>query len=125
VEWSADRQAAKAATGAKSEATAGKTRAKRAKGAAATKAAGRREATTKRCPRCDAAPLDVVTPATGAAYYACPAGGCGFTLPVGARRRGVPCPRCGGVVLERRETGVDAPAWSCARAGCDYRVAAS
>ena len=73
----------------------------------------------KRCPRCDRAALDVVDGPAGAAYR-CPGAGCGFALPVGARRRAIPCPQCGGTVLERR--GTAASAWACARAGCDYRV---
>jgi ssDNA-binding Zn-finger/Zn-ribbon topoisomerase 1 len=45
---------------------------------------------------------------------------CGFTLPVGSRRRAAPCPRCGGVVLERRGDA-GRPAWQCARSpACDY-----
>ncbi|MFL5576253.1 MAG: DNA topoisomerase, partial [Gemmatimonadaceae bacterium] len=91
--------------------------------------------TDKPCPRCGASTLAIVTPADGAApYYACAgdAGGCGFTLTVGARRRGAPCPKCGGVVLERRtpsRAGGGATAgppgvWACAKApGCDYQAA--
>jgi DNA topoisomerase-1 len=147
VEWSTPkpgdegaRREARGARGAKStkgakgtkstSGTKGATGVKRARaGAASAPPAERREATTKRCPRCAAAALDVVTPAAGAAHYACPAPGCRFTLPVGARRRGTPCPRCGGVVLERRAaaTRATAPAvaWACARAGCDYEAVAS
>jgi predicted RNA-binding Zn-ribbon protein involved in translation (DUF1610 family) len=69
-----------------------------------------------------AATLDVATPvdpSTGAPRYACPDATCGFTLPLGARRRRLPCPECGGVVLERRDEAT--PAWRCARApACGY-----
>jgi len=57
----------------------------------------------------------------GVPIYSCAdRGSCGFTLPVGSRRRAAPCPRCGGVVLERRDAA-GRPAWRCAKApGCDY-----
>lgn len=74
--------------------------------------------TDKRCPRCASATLEIRTPtAAGTPSYACPGAACGFTLPLGARRRRTPCPTCGGVVLERREGGT--PAWRCARE-CGY-----
>ena len=86
-----------------------------------------REATDKPCPKCGAASLEIVTPADGAPYYACPDRGCRFTLPVGSRRRVTPCPTCGGVVVERRPrpkpgaTAAGAPFWSCARyPACSY-----
>jgi DNA topoisomerase-1 len=84
-------------------------------------------ATDKRCPKCSARNLLLVTPneaAAGVAMFACDDRGCGFTLPVGARRRKEPCPSCGGVVIERRQrptatqsargAGGD-PYWCCAR----------
>ena len=80
-----------------------------------------RVATEKQCPRCEQALLDQVTSAGGAAAYVCPGDGCGFTLPVGVRRRAAPCPRCGGVMLARRDGGE--AAWTCARATCGHRVA--
>ena len=75
--------------------------------------------TGKRCPRCERASLDVAEGPAGAVYR-CPGAGCGFTLPVGARRRAVACPQCGGTVVERR--GTTASAWVCARAGCGYQT---
>jgi len=78
-------------------------------------------ATEKQCPRCEQALLDQVASAGGAAAYVCPGDGCGFTLPVGVRRRAAPCPRCGGVMLARRDGGE--AAWTCARATCGHRVA--
>jgi hypothetical protein len=72
--------------------------------------------TAKGCPRCGAATLEVrtpVNPAVGAPCYACPDAACGFTLPLGARRRRHPCAACAGVMLERRDGA--APEWRCAR----------
>jgi DNA topoisomerase-1 len=72
--------------------------------------------TDKGCPRCGARALEVRTPTNPAAdapCYACPDAACGFTLPLGARRRRLPCPACAGVMLERRDGA--APEWRCAR----------
>ena len=83
-----------------------------------------RSTTDKPCPRCGAPALSVLVPSDGGVpIYSCAdRGSCGFTLPVGSRRRAAPCPRCGGVVLERRDDG-GRPLWTCARApGCDYRA---
>jgi DNA topoisomerase-1 len=110
-----------AATTATAAATAAAPRPRAKRGRAAAPA-WTRQPTDKRCPRCDAATLDVATPtdpAAGAPRYACPQTACGFSLPLGARRRRLPCPECGGVVLERRDGPT--PAWRCARApGCGY-----
>jgi len=84
-----------------------------------------RSSTDKPCPRCGAKSLAILVPSDGGVpSYACDdAARCGFTLPVGSRRRAAPCPHCGGVVLERRDAA-GRPHWTCARApGCDYRVA--
>ncbi len=80
-----------------------------------------RRKTDKPCPRCERGLLEIVGAASGdAGSYVCPDAGCGFTLPVGARRRAAPCPRCGGVVVERSDAR-GRPWWACARRpGCDY-----
>ncbi len=82
-----------------------------------------RDATHRPCPRCTRATLDVVTPSGEAPFWACTDRGCGFTLPVGARRRATACPDCGGVVLERRRTD-GTSYWECARhPACAYEAA--
>ena len=81
-----------------------------------------RTTTDKPCPRCGAPALSILVPSDGGVpIYSCAdRASCGFTLPVGSRRRAAPCPRCGAVVLERRDEG-GRPAWRCAKApGCDY-----
>jgi DNA topoisomerase-1 len=81
-----------------------------------------RSTTDKPCPRCGAPALSVLVPSDGGVpIYSCAdRKACGFTLPVGSRRRAAPCPRCGGVVLERRGDA-GRPAWQCARSpACDY-----
>jgi ssDNA-binding Zn-finger/Zn-ribbon topoisomerase 1 len=84
-----------------------------------------RDATDRPCPRCAHATLDVVTPSGAAPFWACTDRACGFTLPVGARRRATACPDCGGVVLERRRAD-DASYWQCARhPACGYEAARS
>ena len=91
--------------------------AERSRGAASSVAEhATRVATTKRCPSCERAMLDVVTPAQGAPSYGCQDATCGFALPVGARRRASDCPRCGGVVLEQRRSRE----WACARRTCGW-----
>jgi hypothetical protein len=72
-----------------------------------------RQPTDKRCPRCAGAALDVMTPtdpSTGAPRYACPEAACGFTLPLGARRRRLPAPTagpwCSNVATRPRPRGV-------------------
>jgi ssDNA-binding Zn-finger/Zn-ribbon topoisomerase 1 len=86
-----------------------------------------RDATDRPCPRCAQATLDVVTPSGESPFWACTDAVCGFTLPVGSKRRAAPCPHCGGVMLERRRTGAapDAPSfWQCARhPACDHEAA--
>ncbi|MGZ8494214.1 MAG: type I DNA topoisomerase, partial [Gemmatirosa sp.] len=72
-----------------------------------------RDATTRPCPRCAASTLDVVTGVDGVSAWTC-AAACGFTLPVGARRRAAPCERCGGAMVERGAR------WRCAR--CDHEA---
>ncbi|WP_158508946.1 type I DNA topoisomerase [Gemmatirosa kalamazoonensis] len=103
-----------------------------ARTAGSKKAALRREATDKTCPKCGAAKLGILTPddpAAGAPFYACEDRKCRFRLPVGARRRKAGCPKCGGVVLERwvtpDATAVPAEAvWRCAKhPTCDYEAA--
>ncbi|MFL5581218.1 MAG: type I DNA topoisomerase [Gemmatimonadaceae bacterium] len=82
-----------------------------------------RATTDKQCPKCGREKLVILTPTSpqmGAAFYACESRECGFTLPLGARRRRDPCPQCGGVVLERRrkpsaEGQPGEPFWSCAK----------
>ncbi len=85
-----------------------------------------RDATDRPCPRCAQATLDVVTPSGESPFWACTDPVCGFTLPVGSKRRATPCPHCGGVMLERRRAGAAPDAssfWQCARhPACDHEA---
>lgn len=88
-------------------------------------ARGVKTATDKTCPRCGTAKLDQVQPPTGTPYYLCQGQSCGFSLPVGSRRRKDNCPQCHGVVLERQtrvtiEHPEPRPYWGCAK--CTWRA---
>lgn len=93
----------------------------------------KREEYDKKCPKCLATNLIILTPRNpddGDAFYACPTEDCSFTLTVGARARRTPCPECGHLVVERRRRPTKAekkagqkgkPFWSCSRyPDCTY-----